>query len=335
MDMTKQTTATTPCGGCGEGNPDKRCVGCAHVFTPSEAVKLELSPLKALSDFVQRTTRWQEGGTDRHSALLAIRELTKQAIDMDLAVSRQLDKLSQRNYELRMQNASLVSADLRPDPGAVPVPQPAVSAEGLFKALVESHGAEFVAEVAAILESPPRLSDKVMIGAFYRHKRTRGIYTAHAVAKMKSDNGEWQDCIVYFCEDDSSWYARDVERFIENFERCGPPRPARPKLTPEEDEAQARREWPVPGEAFTIYAAGIGEGDDFELVMIEPPHLVKNVCDGFSSSRMCDESFGDDLPKEQGLWKFEVKFFSEYHVDWESSHRDDDYGFEIITKEKL
>lgn len=215
LERTAEPTA--PCGGCGEGNPDKRCIGCAHVFTTSETAKQELSPLEALSDFVNRTTRWQEGGTDRHAALLAIKAL---------------------------------KSDLRPDHGAVPVPQPA----GLFMATIESHGAEFIAEFTAITE---------------------------------------------------------------------------------EDEAHVGMEWPSRGDTFTIYAAGIDEGDDFELVMIEPPHLVKNVCDGFSSSRMCEESFGDDLPKEQGLWKFEVKFFSEYHVDWESGHRDDEYGFEIITKEKL
>ena len=26
----------TPCGGCGESDPDKRCFGCRHPFTPQK-----------------------------------------------------------------------------------------------------------------------------------------------------------------------------------------------------------------------------------------------------------------------------------------------------------
>lgn len=43
------------------------------------------TPLDILKDYVERSTHWQEGGADRHAALLALKELGEESDLLDWA----------------------------------------------------------------------------------------------------------------------------------------------------------------------------------------------------------------------------------------------------------
>lgn len=102
---------------------------------------------------------------------------------------------------------------------------------------------------------------------------------------------------------------------------------------PNEDDG---RNWPHQGQDFEIFVAALDDGDKLLLVLIELPAEVSNVMGELGNGDyMTDWLFGGILPDAVGLWKCQVKFFCEPHTDWESGNHEDEYGFEILSKEKL
>jgi hypothetical protein len=60
-------TAYEPCGGCGNANPDKRCLGCLHPFvaTPTDERVVEATYPLAVIVAASRIKRIFDGGCDR------------------------------------------------------------------------------------------------------------------------------------------------------------------------------------------------------------------------------------------------------------------------------
>lgn len=105
------------------------------------------------------------------------------------------------------------------------------------------------------------------------------------------------------------------------------------EIAPADPDESEGRPWPRPGQKFevVIVAAEDDSGLCFEL--IDPPCEVHNVVSdfGFGVSR---HLFGG-LPDAAGLWKCEIGFFLDSHIDWESGHEDGDFGFVIFKGEDV
>jgi hypothetical protein len=101
--------------------------------------------------------------------------------------------------------------------------------------------------------------------------------------------------------------------------------------------------WPHSGQEFEIYVAAMPDPESeevgLELTLVNSeyhyPAEVANVLSDISGDSVTDECFSGDLPDTAGLWKLRIKFFVDAHTDWESGHREDNYGFEILNKEKV
>jgi hypothetical protein len=100
--------------------------------------------------------------------------------------------------------------------------------------------------------------------------------------------------------------------------------------------------WPHSGQEFEIYVAAMPDLDgvdgSLELVLVNSdyhaPEVSSVLCD-VSGDHVTDDMFAGDLPSSIGLWKMKIKFFVDPYTDWESGQRDDDYGFEILSSEKV
>lgn len=100
--------------------------------------------------------------------------------------------------------------------------------------------------------------------------------------------------------------------------------------------------WPHVGQEFDIYVAAMPdlECNDgaLELVLVNSdyhaPEVSSVMCD-VSGDRVTDDVFAGDLPSSVGLWKMKIKFFVDPYTDWESGQHEDEYGFIILSCEKL
>ena len=103
--------------------------------------------------------------------------------------------------------------------------------------------------------------------------------------------------------------------------------------------------WPKAGQEFDIYVAATpwpdGDGeDDLELTLAgcsaNPIEVGDVIAETLGAREIVDsEVFAGDLPDTIGLWHLRVAFVVEEVIDRETGASDNNYGFEVISKEKL
>jgi hypothetical protein len=104
----------------------------------------------------------------------------------------------------------------------------------------------------------------------------------------------------------------------------------------------ACRPWPHSGKEFIAFFAVLPEdaGDDGQRVWwLNPPDCVQEVMSDYGTiGVVSDELFRVSECIElqtAGLYRAKLAFFTECSTDYESGHEECDYGFSIITTEKV
>lgn len=97
-------------------------------------------------------------------------------------------------------------------------------------------------------------------------------------------------------------------------------------------------EWPHSGEKFTIYVAALPDMDYQieDIVMVQPPEKVRNVCREIIGESVTDDIFVGSLPDSVGLWEMEIQFEAAYgsYGAYTDGH-DDEFGFAVLSLKKL
>lgn len=101
------------------------------------------------------------------------------------------------------------------------------------------------------------------------------------------------------------------------------------------DDEQHDR-WPFSGQVLTVEIKVSG-GGEWELEYDycgNVPQEINNVM--YEAGGIDSPLFVmSELPQKAGRYKVQLQFYSDNHVDWETGINDPDYGFSVLSFEKL
>lgn len=95
-------------------------------------------------------------------------------------------------------------------------------------------------------------------------------------------------------------------------------------------------EWPVQGAEYELFVVKLPDCDD-PPEFLDLPIDLHHLFDG-CGIREC--MTGDFFPEEQiieepGLWKIKIRYTVDYHTDWETGIREDEFMLEVLEKTKI